>query len=438
MFVGTPRVGSPLGPWGAWEMNEPGTAVALVLAGGGARGAYEVGALSVLLPELERRNQRPRIFLGTSVGALNAGFFAAQAHLPAAELVPKALSIWEAVQWGQVARSPMSGSSLRRVWQSLCQMLGMHGERASSLLDSGPLHRTLRGWVEFAQIEDNVEARDVDVGGVVATSVLTGRSVVFHCGGASPPSDHRRGIDYVATPLLEDHVLASSAIPAAFPAVHVTAPERARGWYSDGGTRLNTPIRPALDFGADRVVLVALNTVAAGPALPLAGPDQPDALVGIGQVLTAMFTDQLVADVQTLATVNRLLGGAAAYAGSAERSGRTVPYIVVAPQQRDAIAQLALEVVREHYSGAGRALSHPDIAMLARVVDGDADVRHADLLSLLLFTPEFSRALIRLGQEDARHWMQTPHDLDDLWQVGPLPPATAGGRDAAPGDSRMP
>jgi hypothetical protein len=136
-----------------------------------------------------------------------------------------------------------------------------------------------------------------------------------------------------------------------------------------------------------------------------------------------MFTDQLVADVQTLATVNRLLGGAEAYTGPAHPAGRgrSVPYIVVAPQQRDAIAQRALAVVRDLDATAGQVIRHPDIAALARVVDGDADVRHADLLSLLLFAPEFSRSLIALGEDDARRWLQATHDLDDLWQVGPLP-----------------
>jgi NTE family protein len=404
-------------------MSKPGTAVALVLAGGGARGAYEVGALSVLLPELERRGQRPRILLGTSVGALNAGFLAAQAHLPAEEAMQAARGIWERIQWEQVARSPLSGASLRRVWQSLCQMLGVPGAHLESLLETGPLRATVRSWVDFAQVEANAQADCFDVAGVVATSVLTGRSVVFHRGGESPPTDDRRGIDYVATPLREDHVLASSAIPAAFPAVRVAEPERARGYYYDGGTRLNTPIRPALDFGATRVVLVALDAVAAGPTTPLAGEDRPDALVGISQVLSGMFTDQLVADVQTLATVNRLLRDGAADTESSRPAGagRSVPYIVVAPQERNAIAQRALEVVRDLDANLGRVIRHRDIAALARVVDGDADVRHADLLSLLLFTPEFSRELIALGEEDAHRWMRAAHDLDDLWQVGPLP-----------------
>jgi NTE family protein len=136
-----------------------------------------------------------------------------------------------------------------------------------------------------------------------------------------------------------------------------------------------------------------------------------------------MFTDELVADVQTLDTVNRLLRDGAADTESSRPAGagRSVPYIVVAPQERNVIAQRALEVVRDLDANLGRVIRHRDIAALARVVDGDADVRHADLLSLLRFTPEFSRELIALGEEDAHRWMRAAHDLDDLWQVGPLP-----------------
>jgi NTE family protein len=398
-------------------MTGPDT-VALVLAGGGARGAYEMGALSVLLPELERRGERPRIVVGTSVGALNAGFLAAHAHEPAEEVVPQALAIWEAMEWGEVARGLISGSSLWRAVRYARQVLGIRGARMTSLLDSGPLHRTMRGWVDFAQIEANLRSGDVDAAAVVATSALTGRSVVFHCGAARPEADTRRGIDYVPTPLREEHVLASSAIPVAFPAIHVCEPEVARGWYSDGGTRLNTPIKPALALGATRVVVVALSSLAAPPGAALAGPEQPDALEGVGQVMSGLFGDQLTADVQTLATINRLL----AAAGDLP-AGRRVPYIVIAPPERDAIARRALAVAQEHYAGAATLIRHPDISLFARIVGGGTDVGHAELLSFLLFTPEFARALIAMGQQDATRWLQSDHDGDALWQEGPLPVA---------------
>jgi NTE family protein len=268
--------------------------------------------------------------------------------------------------------------------------------------------------VDFAQIARNVEAGHLDTAGVVATSAATSRSVVFHDGLASPAADRVHGIDYVATPLSEDQVLASAAIPAVFPAVHVTTPAPARGWYFDGGTRLNTPIKPALEFGAERVVVVALNSSAPGPA-KLAGTRRPDALEGAGQILTGLLGDQLTADVHTLATINTLTRATTVTRGQKRR----VPFMLIAPQQRDTIAKAALGVLRKEYGGPLDALRSPDLTLLSQLLAGRAGVQHAELLSYLLFSPEFARALINLGQNDARRWLKQPHDLDGLWQIGP-------------------
>jgi NTE family protein len=399
-------------------VTEPGTndTVALVLAGGGARGAYEAGALSVLLPVLEARGERPRIVIGTSVGALNASFLAANAHRPAGDLIPEALAIWETLRWGEVARRLLSGGSLSRLGDYAGEVLGLPGARLESLLDPAPLRATVRERIDFAELQANVRSGKLDAAGVVATSALTGRSVVFHAGRDSPPRDVRRGIDYVAADLAEDHVLASSAIPAIFPAVHVERPPLARGWYFDGGTRLNTPIKPALALGAQRVIVIALGSLAPGPP-QLAGEERPDALEAVGQILLGLLEDQLTADLQTLVSINELTVGAP---GSRIGEKRTVPYIVIAPAERDAIGQRALRVFREHYSGPLQAIRAPDIALLARLIAGGADAQHAELLSFLLFAPEFSRALVELGQADARRWVEQSHDLDELWQIGPI------------------
>jgi NTE family protein len=243
--------------------------------------------LSVLLPALEQRGQRPRIVIGTSVGALITSFLAANAHLPADQLITKALQTWESVHWTEVVERLVSAGSALRLGEYAGGVLGVPGLRLDSLLDPEPLRATLRERVDFNQIHRSVDAGELDAAAVVATSALTNRSVVFHDGLGSPPPDQRRGIDYVATPLQERHVLASAAIPAVFPAVHVQQPPAARGWYFDGGTRLNTPIKPALEFGAARVVVVALSSLAAGPS-QLAGEQQPDALAGAGQILSGI------------------------------------------------------------------------------------------------------------------------------------------------------
>jgi NTE family protein len=86
----------------------------LVLAGGGARGAYEAGALSVLLPVLDQRGERPQILTGTSAGALNVSFLAATAHLLPAEVMATAIDVWSSVRWSEVARQLISGASLSR------------------------------------------------------------------------------------------------------------------------------------------------------------------------------------------------------------------------------------------------------------------------------------------------------------------------------------
>lgn len=396
-------------------MAESDNPVALVLAGGGARGAYEAGALSVLLPALERRGERPRIVVGTSVGALNASFYAASAHLPADQLIAEALAVWESVRWGQVVDGLLSGASLRRLGGYAGEVLGVPGARVDSLLDPAPLRATLSERVDFDRLARNVIEGALDAAAVVATSALTERSVTFHDGLPSPERDIRRGIDYVATPLDENHVLASAAIPTIFPAVHVDAPQPARGWYFDGGTRLNTPIKPAIAFGAARVVVIALDSLAPGPAR-LAGEQQPDALAGAAQILQGLLADQLTSDLQTLATINTLTRATRIVPGRKRR----IPYIVIGPSEPDAIGRCALEVVRKYYRPPLGPIRSPDIALLGRLVAGGSDVQHAELLSFLLFSPQFAKALIELGREDAQRWIEQPHDLDDLWQLAPL------------------
>jgi NTE family protein len=389
--------------------------IALVLAGGGARGAYEAGAISVLLPALERRNQRPRIVIGTSAGALNASFLAANAHLPAAKLIPDALKIWESVTWPQVAQPLISPSSAIRLAEYAGEVLGVPKSRLESLLDPGPLRATLQDRIDFNQLNRNIQAGALDTVAVVGTSALTSRSVVFHSGLTSPPPDHRRGIDYVATTLTEDHVLASAAIPVIFPAVHIQQPDVAKGWYFDGGTRLNTPIKPAIEFGAERVVVIAATAIAPGPKT-LAGEQQPDALEGAGQVLLGLLGDQLTGDLQTLATINTLTRATRVAPGRK----RQVPYMVIAPARRDAIGQIALRVLRKHYGRLLNAVRSPDITVLSRLIGAGTDAQHAELLSFLMFAPEFTTALISLGKKDAKRWLNQPHSVDGIWELAPI------------------
>src|SRR3954451_4239071 len=126
------------GVHGSHTGSVPAEPVDLVLAGGGARGAYEAGALSVLLPELERRGQRPSIVVGTSVGALNAAFAAASAHRPVEEALAKAVEMWETLHWRDVLAPLVSPRGLIRSLRYLGRLLWVKRPRIDSLLYTDP------------------------------------------------------------------------------------------------------------------------------------------------------------------------------------------------------------------------------------------------------------------------------------------------------------
>jgi NTE family protein len=388
--------------------------VGLVLAGGGARGAYEIGALSALLPELDRRGERPRVIVGTSVGALNAAYLAATAERTVADALADGEKIWLETGYRDVLKPLLTLGSVGRGLRFAGQLAGLGPANSRSMLDPEPLEVTLKELIPIEQLGPNLEAGRIDAAAVVATSAFTSRTVVFRQGGASPARDRRRGIDYVPTSLEIDHVRASAAIPAIFPAVRVTSPPDAAGWYFDGGTRLNTPIKPALELGAKRVIVIALDSTDPGPD-QLASDHEPDIVEGIGQFLQAVLVDPMVQDVHTLAGYNQIIQAA----DGDEADGKTtVPYILIAPERRGEIGEVALAIYKEHYRGFRAALRSRDLSALARMVDGGADPVHGGIMSMLFFAPEFAEALLALGRRDAQRWLAASHE-DGPWDTGP-------------------
>ena len=384
-----------------------------MLAGGGARGAYEAGVLEVLAPELARRGQAPDVLVGTSIGALNSAFFAARAHEPLTEVAEAAVQMWSELGWSDALRPLVSGPELRRLLSAGAMVAGLPGWHLPGLLDPTPLRRTLTRLVSFERITRNVMDGSLAAAAVVATSYANTRSVVFHHGGAPPASDPARALDYAATPILPEHVLASAAIPGAFPAVEVHRPREAAGWYGDGGVRLNAPLAPALALGARRVIVIGLNS----SVTPVGRELRPDALDGLAQLVQVALSDQLAEDVDTLATVNESLPARAA-AGK-RQARRRVPYIFIAPADRLEIGHLAREVYARHYAGLDSLLRGSSVALLGRALNARRGSVHGELLSYLFLAKEFLTELIALGRRDAERWLQTRHDAG-LWQVGRL------------------
>jgi NTE family protein len=399
--------------------------VALVLAGGGARGAYEVGALAALAPNLAAREEAPDIIVGTSIGALNGAFFAARADQPLQTTAGVALEMWRELGWGDAFRPLVSPSELGRLVGATAMLAGFPGVDLSGLLDPSPLRDTLGRFVAFEAIARNVKDGALTAAAVVATAYATTRSVAFHHGGPALGPDLVRAIDYVATPLRPEHVLASAAIPGAFPAVEVRRPRVAAGWYGDGGVRLNAPLKPALALGADRVVVIGLNS----SSTPAQASTRPDAIDGFAQLLQVVLADQLADDVATLATVNETLAPARSSTGRGNR--RRIPYIFIAPSDRLEIGRLARDVYTRRYAGIRGLVRDTNLAVLGRILNAERGPIHGELLSYLFLAREFIDELIALGRRDAERWLEVQHDAG-LWQIGQLASPTG----SAPGRAR--
>lgn len=409
--------------------RRPGERVGLVLSGGGARGAYELGALSVLAPVLQQRGERPRIIVGTSVGALNGAYLAAGMDRGLVSAVEAGCRLWREIEYGDVLGPLVSARDLGLGLHFGLEFLGVPVAGVRSLLDNAPLADTVEDRVAFGKLAQNVRSGVIDAAAVAATSYQTGHSVVFYDGPDGPDGprhggehDDKRGIDYVPTRLTAAHVRASAAIEALFPAVEITEPADASGWYGDGGTSLNTPLKPALALGAERQVVIGLNSIAGSPR---AAAEHPvDVLDGAAQAVQALLADQLANDVATLATINQLVAGRRPGPQGNRTGGahRVIPYIFVAPRERFTVGRLAGEIYRERYAGLRGLRRAPSLALLGRLLDAGRDPAHGELFSYVFFAPEFAAALIEQGRQDAEWWLEQEHD-DGPWHVGDPPGA---------------
>jgi NTE family protein len=354
--------------------------------------------LAELLPRLEDDGRRPTVLVGTSAGAINASLLAAKLHLGARVATEDLVGFWASLHKPDLL-GPLAVTAVPA-------LLGYAGRIAylrtgyGSIAGFGRFPEVLDAAVgDWRQISANVEAGEVRAVGVVATAATSGGSVVFlDAGGgvALPPANDKKGIRYVAAQVERDHVIASSSIPIFFPPARVRRPAGAEGWYWDGGTRLNTPIRPALSIGVDSLVIVGTDP----PRHPSARegedtrrPDFDDAAL---HVLQATLNDSVIEDLHALVRVNEILGSA----GEDELGRRRrYEYIFAGPDRHGALGEVAADVLRREYGGPLRALS--DFAVLDRLL-GRQGSQQAELQSYLLFDTDFMQRLIDLGREAGR------------------------------------
>jgi NTE family protein len=374
--------------------------VAMILSGGGARGAYEVGVLSYVLDGFARlRGGAPRIDIlcGTSVGAINACFLAAH-------LADPTLGIRRLVDlWTELNLAGVLGFGLKQAMSMPRMVLG-GGAEAAGLFDVTPMARLIEREIPWRAIARTLRHGHLSALSVSATEVASGRTVIFMQTGpdgtlptTAPPRTIIRGA--LIGPV---HALASAAIPILFPPVRI-----GRELFMDGGVRQNTPIAPALRLGATHVFAVGLAREVKG--IDGGGADQkpPGAAMVLGKVLNAFLLDHVQSDYEVLTRVNRMIedGESSFGAGFLGQVNKAVvdrgdlPYrrvrsLVVRPSED--IGKLAATYVRSSAMRQGRGLTR---RMLSLLDVGEAT--EADLASYLLFDGTFAKRLIDLGRADA-------------------------------------
>jgi NTE family protein len=387
--------------------------VALVLAGGAARGAYEVGILQHIAEEVARdlgRDPPLDIFCGTSVGALNACALAAFADAPR-ERVARLVNTWRSLRIADVVRinSTHMMKFLRSAIGEQPLQSEVPDERYGGFIDASGIEQVLRSGIPFGRIEDHLRSGLIWGVTVSVTHIATGNTVVFVARGEPGLPRWSRDPTVVArrVQLHIEHALASAAIPMLFPAVRIDGE-----FYCDGGLRQNVPISPARHLGADRVIVISPRYIDEIPKMPEAPDPQarmPGPMFLFGKALNALLLDRVENDIERLQRINDILrAGVRRYGpefvreinvamGHREPNRGLRPMGALLVRASQNMGKMAAEYVRSKQF-ASRASGV--LATLLRTVADEHD-NEADLLSYLLFDGEFAAQLIDLGRRDA-------------------------------------
>jgi NTE family protein len=354
----------------------------LILTGGGARAAYQVGVLKAVDELLghPRKNPFP-IVCGTSAGAINAAALAIRAdHF--AEAVASLVEVWEGFRVQQVYRADWPGI-IRTGARWVGALMLFARNNPVSLLDNAPLREMLARTMAFERIQANIDSGAVHAVAVTASGYTSGQSVTFYQGGSGVEQWERTQRVGASTPLSVDLLLASSALPFIFPAVKFH-----REFFGDGSMRQMAPISPALHLGADRVLVIGTGRQPQEPPRVRASL-YPSLAQIAGHALNSIFLDALSVDIERLQRINNTLRCVAPE--KAHELGlrlRPVDVLVMHPSQP--IERIAARHVQE-FPGAVR--------FLLRAV-GAMNRNGSNLASYLLFESPFCRALIELGYAD--------------------------------------
>jgi len=360
----------------------------IVLSGGGARAAYQIGALRAVARILGRTSTTPfRVICGTSAGAVNAALLAANAD-NFRRGVARLLRLWRNIEVGHVYQADFGTVSAHGMRWLASVLTGRPGPaRTASMFDSSPLRGLLGREFDLDQVAVHIASGRLHALAINATSYTTGQAVTFFQGAptiAPWARIRRRGERAV---IGVDHLIASSAIPFIFPAERV-----GDDFYADGSVRQIAPLSPALHLGVRRMLVIAVGQFVGQQAAPGQAhktPHYPSFAQVAGHALSSIFLDNLGADLERLQRLNAVLNLVPHEIQDAHPEVAHVDALVVGPT-RD-LGRLAIQYAHRLPTG---------VRYLLRGL-GATEGTGANLLSYLLFDRQYCRELLAMGYEDA-------------------------------------
>jgi len=356
--------------------------IGLVLPGGGARGAYQVGVLKAINEMMPDSNPFS-IISGTSAGAINASFLASRSE-SFKEAVELLSGVWSNFKTNKVYRTDtltMLKSSLQ--WLLTISSGGVLVKNPKSLLDNSPLRHLLEEAINIQGIKNNIDKGNLDAFAITSAGYSSKKSVTFFQSEQDDIEWERFLRVGLKTDIAIDHLMASIALPLIFPAVKIN-----NEYFGDGAMRQATPLSPAIRLGAEKLLIITTdlkshkNHLTDNQIYPSIGE------VG-GYMLDALFTGGLLSDLERLDRINQIIENSGNNSvQTSTKKMKHLEYCVISPSKD------INKIAREHYNDVPYS-----IKLLMKGL-GLKNKSESELLSFLLFESSFASSLIDLGFED--------------------------------------